>query len=159
MEPFTITTHLSRSEFSSLIFWKYIKRPVTIIFSIMGMITFLLAALDFAGIIDIYPDQPWLELFIGLTVMLLPFLASLRARKQYDSLKRLHSDINYTFSEDRILVKGDEFESSYSWNTLRKFEERPGYVLLYHSKISAEIIHRKSLTEDQVIYIKSKIKR
>src|SRR4051812_48271477 len=112
MEPFTITTHLSRSEFSSLIFWKYIKRPVTIIFSIMGMITFLLAALDFAGIIDIYPDQPWLELFIGLTVMLLPFLASLRARKQYDSLKRLHSDINYTFSEDRILVKGDEFESS-----------------------------------------------
>jgi hypothetical protein len=59
MESFTITTLLTKKDYSAYLFKEVYKKPYTVLITILGFVLVITAALEILNVIDIYDDHPF----------------------------------------------------------------------------------------------------
>jgi hypothetical protein len=59
-----------------------------------------------------------------------------------DGNKRLSETISYEFSKELILVRGESFSSTFSWEKIPKIVINRYWILIFQSKTTANIIRR-----------------
>jgi hypothetical protein len=154
MEDFSITTRLTGKEYSKVMFIGLYKKPRIIVLTILGVVL-LLGGLK---IIPFYSDDPYLEIIIGLYFLLISPIAVLRTLKQLRSDPMFLDEITYTFGEGGFIIQGTAFRSEIEWAYIMKQKEINKFLILYHTKARGNYIDKTKLTNEQLQFIKAKVK-
>ena len=122
MESFTITTLLTKKDYSAYLFKEVYKKPYTVLITILGFVLVITAALEIFNVIDIYDDHPFFQLVLGIFLLISPVVNVLIAKRTYYSNPSLSHDISYTFGQDDIKVKCLTFDSTLKWKHIIKMK-------------------------------------
>ena len=158
MEDFSITTRLTEKEYSKVMFLGLYRKPGFIAASILGFYFLVTIVLDHFKIITYYSDTPYLEIFLGLFLLLSPTLIVLVSVRQFRSNPSFQREMTYTFSENGVIVQGLTFKGEFQWAHVIKRKEINNFLILYHSKKVGNFIDKTKLTTEQLQFIKSKVK-
>lgn len=136
-------------------YWKYylgelLKKSSIIIF-IIAMIYLL-----YTVIFEIIPNfsADFYSIFIIFIVVFglffLPLSIYRRIRKVFFSNKKIQELITYEISEEKVIQKGEDFESEFTWSSLFKVKEIKNWFVLYHSSHGVNLIPKNSMNKDQI---------
>jgi hypothetical protein len=153
MEDFSITTRLSHREYSNAIFIGLYRRPATIIMGILGVMILLLGL----RIISFFDDISYVEIVIGLYLLLLPTIMTLRVLYLTRSNPKSLDERTYTFGEFGFKVLAPTSTSEFQWVHIIKRREIDKFLILYQSKHSGFFIDKTKLTSEQLEFIRSKV--
>ena len=157
MDNFTISTRLTKSDYAKYLYSQIYKKPMFILASLVGLYLIVTAILNYFKISDYNSDASFYETLLGLFILSGPTLIVLIAEKNFQSNPSLQDDIKYTFGQEGIFVKGLTFESTLKWAHIIKIRETQKYLILYCSKKAGNFIDKSKLTEEQMLFVKSKI--
>ena len=156
MMNFSITSNLSKRDYTKVMFIGLYKRPVFIICTFVGLYLLTTVFLDYLNVINYYNSPPLFEVICGLFLLFAPTLIVIMAVSQFKSNPSFQNDIKYTFSDDSIVIQGVTFKSEVSWAHIIKQKEIGKFLILYHTKKFGNFIDKATLTTDQLLFIKTK---
>lgn len=156
MDAFSITTTLTKNDYTKFFYRETYKKPATIIAALAGVYLMLSSIINIrqAGT-DNYLD--FLEAVLGFFVLLVPTLAALTARRNAFSNPASGHPVTYTFSENSIHIKTFTTEVTATWQSYIKVKESSDFILLYNNKKLANFVKKDTLSAEQVAFIKSKV--
>ena len=157
MEDFTIRIRLTKKEYATIFFIGLYKKTVFIASTILGLYFVVTVLLDYYNIISYYSEKPLFEIYCGIILLLAPTLIVLMVVSQFNSNPFLKNEIEYTFGESGIIIKGITFKSEIQWSHIIKQKELGNYLILSHTKKLGNIINKKKLTIEQLQFIKAKV--
>lgn len=149
----TIKTRITFKEF----FLYYLKSNVMLFISmpILAMIFFILKDFNEGSEKEIYQSSSfWL-------IIICVFISSrsyLRLRRSFYSNKKIQENISYTFTNEKMYVKGETFEAEVIWNTVYKVKENKNWFLIFQSAQIMNMIPKKYFTENQISELRNIIK-
>jgi len=73
-------------------------------------------------------------------------------------MKLFHSDTEYHITNDSILVRGEDINSSSRWNHFIRTKETNDFILLYQSQDRAVFLSKKLFTLQDLIAFKQFLK-
>ncbi len=155
MDSFTITTLITRKDYTNYMIHEIYRKPYYLILTFMGLILIAMMVLQKAHVANFHFGIEML--FYGLVLLVIPLVNILMARKIYNSSESLNNEIKFTFSEEGIAVTAFTYDGFLKWNHIIMSKEVGDFLLLYSSKKSANFIKKDNLTKDQIDFIKSKI--
>jgi hypothetical protein len=158
MEPFTISTILTKKEYTNILFKEIYKRPFYIILTIAGIGIAIMSALELVGAFNFHEESLFLKLGIGILLVLTPSVAVLIQKRNYYSNPANRQEITYTFCQEEVRVVKITSDSRIKWDHFIKFRQLNGFLLLYTNSKNAFFIKEDKLTQEQLVFIKSKIK-
>ena len=158
MENFTVSTLLTKDDYTRCLFRTTYRKPGNIVTTIAGVV--------FIGI-SVYLSMrsgrdysDFLTIAIpGIFLIVSPVIQVFIARKNTFKNPALQFNVEYTFGDEGIGVKGISFESSFAWLHIFKVQEDREFLLLYLNKRGAYFIKKDVFTQQQIDFIKSKVKR
>ena len=101
-------------DYSKVFFLGLYRKPVFIFLTVCGFYMIVTSILDHFKIINYYSDTPYLEIFGGLFLFLLPTLIVVIAVRQFLSNPSFH-EIKCTFSENGMTVQELTFKGEFIW--------------------------------------------
>lgn len=135
------------------------KKPVFIIATFIGLVISTQIVLYYFFAIGYYEETPWMELISAPFLLLFPSLIVFISVKQLKSNPSFLEDMHYTFGEAGIIIQGITFKGEFAWTHVVKLKEIGKFLVLYHSKRFGNFIDKTSLTAEQLLFIKSKVKK
>lgn len=159
MEPFIVTIQLTKKDYLNLNLRLTYQNKFIITLTIAGVLLFVTSILRLLGIIQVNYIAPSSSLAISVIILLAPFMILNNARRVYKATQRVQHEIEYSFSNDHIIVKGYHFEGSFTWDNIIKTKEIANFLLLYSGKTTANILKKDCLTPAQMEFIKLKCPR
>jgi hypothetical protein len=75
-------------------------------------------------------------------------------KRGYLKNKRISESIEYTFEENRLIIRGESFNSELSWDKINKVTLTKNWLLIWQTKISANAIPRKDISESDLANLK-----
>jgi hypothetical protein len=159
MNPFTITTQITAKEYGKASLAGLYKKPVFILLSIWGL--YAVVASFFTSISFFKPeaDNPYPGLVPGILLLFLPLLLVLISLSQFNSDRKYRDSIKYTFDEKGMTSEGKTFKSEYAWDHFIKQKDVGKYLVIYHTKKTASFLDKSKLTQEQLEFIKGKVKQ
>lgn len=146
-----IKTKLTFNEYLSLIFTLTYGKPVNILILIIGLVMFIGAILYFLGVDIPIKETPYIALLLGfIIVVVLPLSIYIGSRRAFYSHTSLRETIIYEFENDKIRLTGETFNSELAWDSIYKVLELKHWMLIYQSKVIANIIPKQSFQETQL---------
>jgi hypothetical protein len=115
-----------------------------IFLTIIGLIMLITAILYFLGVPIPFDNAPYFPLIFGFFIILLPYFLYRNSKKNFSSHARLHEEITYEFTEEKISITGETFKSEMDWTKLYKIEEMSNWILIYQNRIIANVIPKDS---------------
>lgn len=73
-----------------------------------------------------------------------------RLKNAFYSNKKIQEEIIYTFTDEKVLTKGETFEGDFSWNTVFKVKENKDWFLIYQSAQTMNMIQKEKMDKDQI---------
>jgi hypothetical protein len=157
MDDFTITTRLTKSDYTKYLYRELYKKPQFILATLVGLYLVVTVVLNYFNIINYYSEIPVYETVFGVFILLGPTIIILIAAKGYISNPSLQHEIKYTFSDSGIIVQGLTFKSELLWTHIIKQKETNKFLILYSSKKLGNFIDKSKMTLLQKQFIKSKV--
>jgi hypothetical protein len=160
MESFTVSTLLTKEDYTKCLLRQTYKKPATIIVGLIGLafVAFNIVLFTlFPSPGDAYPNPA--PAIFGLFIIASPFLQVIIARKNTFKNPALQFPVEYNFTDDGLNIKGISFQASFAWMHIASVKEDNDFLLLFSNKTVAYFIKKNSLTNEQIDFIKSKVKR
>jgi hypothetical protein len=159
MDNFSITTRLTAKEYSKIMMIGLYKKPAFILATIFGLYLLMTAISDHFEIVGYYFGTSYYEIFAGVFILLGPALITVIAIRQFKSNPSFGGEIKYTFGEAGMSVQGSTFKGEFLWTHIIKQKEISHYLILYHSKKMGNFIDKTKLTPEQLLYVKTKVRK
>lgn len=153
MEKIVIISHLTFKDYLKTNYELIYKKGSTIFFTIIGL--FMITMCVFSAVN--FPEEPidTVPLIMGCVLLLIyPISIYFSSKKVYTTTKRIGERIEYTFDEEVIVVKGESYETTFSWDKLYKVTTTRECLLLWESELVAVIIPKRYFSLDQLDLIK-----
>ena len=157
MQDFTISTTVTKKDYKDFLYASFYKKPKYILITLLGVYLIATVILNYYSVIDYYHETPYFEMIAGLFILLFPTIIVQIAAKGYHSNPSFQYEMNYTFGEDGIVIKGLTFQSILKWTHIVKQKESKNYLLLFSSNKLGNFIDKSKLTQEQIEFIKSKV--
>jgi hypothetical protein len=150
MEKISVKTQLTFKDYRSLLFSLTYKKPIVILAVIIGFLMLTTSLLYFFGAFNSFSSPPYFQLVLGIFIVFyLPLSIHFQAKRNLIANKRLSEVITYEFTDDQINIIGESFSSSYDWQKINKFQITKKWVLIFQSKVIANIIKRDCFNESE----------
>jgi len=152
----TVKTKLQFKDYIRLIFLMTYRRPLIVLLSCVGF-TFLIPSVQyFAGLEKLFEKPPFLQLIIGLSlVILLPVTIYWIARKSYFLSKSLQEDdITYEITDDKLKIIGESFNSELSWDKIYKVTEFRNWILIFQYEYKTIMMPKSCFGDDLLVFKK-----
>lgn len=146
----TIKTRLNFEEYKKLIFILIYKKPIVIFITVLGLYMIVHASLSYFGIIRINNNITIQFIFGIIITFLIPYNIYKSSKKNFETNKRIQEEIEYNFTNEKIIVKGESFNLEHEWNKITRIKELKDCFLIYQSKTSADIIPKRNLLESEI---------
>lgn len=161
-QPYTMVVEvenlISQKEVRRVAINVFYKKPSSLIILCAGILCLILACTGFVTFKKEDLVRDCFILFFIVLNLIMPFFLVRGADQQYNSSVILKAPIRYIFDEDKIAYQGNSIEGSYNWDIITRYSEMKNLLLLYFSAQQITFIKTDSLTEEQLNFIKSKIK-
>jgi len=156
MEPFTISTRLTKSDFVKVALKRLYRQAYSWIVSLIsiGILVYCIVTVRSMNWSDEGSYMCWA---FGLVFLQLPGLHYFKAKRTFVENPRINQPVNYTFDGDFIRVEGLDFEGYLAWNDVRKLEDLSRWICLVTKDHNVLIFQSGSFTEEQTQYIRSKV--
>lgn len=121
------------------------RKPLMIFITIIG-ITMLVGSLGYLfGFKDLFSDPPYVPGILGFVfVIVFPFSIYMGAKRSFSSNKMLIENINYEFTDKKILLTGESFISEMDWKNIYKILELKDWILIYQNRQVFNVIPKES---------------
>lgn len=83
-------------------------------------------------------------------IIFFPFRHYTRIKKAFYSNKKIQENNLYTFNEDNIQIKGESFETEFTWKSIYKVKELKNWFLIYQSINVMNIVPKKNFSKEQI---------
>ncbi|MFD0764427.1 YcxB family protein [Mucilaginibacter lutimaris] len=150
-----VKTHITLQQYIKLMYFLTYRKGGTIYISIIAVIMFVTGILSVAGISDMQTDPTFALVFGAFVIFVLPVSVYLSAKKNFNSNKRLSETIDYEFTSDKMIVRGETFHSELGLNETFKIEELKNWFLIYQSKQTANFVSKASLNTVEISELRS----
>jgi hypothetical protein len=142
MNNFSISTQLNKGEYIKLNYQLTYSKAWILFMSIFGVLfvgfSIVIYMMHKYAIFDSDLYSFGIVIAIpGVMLLITPYLTSALAFKSNQMLQEI---ITYEFTEHGVNVVGESFNSNFIWDKLYKVKGINGFLLLYQSKRSANII-------------------
>jgi hypothetical protein len=148
MNTFSITSQLTQKEYLKLTY-KLLFSKAWIVCLAGFAVLFVLAStiMYFSGNNAFFnSDWYWYGLMFTIWGLLIPIMPLVTVLLSFRSNQLIQEKINFEFTETGVNVTGESFTSTYKWEKFYKVKGLSGWLLLYQSKRTANII--KLTTDD-----------
>lgn len=157
MNNFLISSLITKSAYTNYLLREVYQKPYYIIITSIGLGLLIVMVLQTLGILNFSLGIEML--FYALVLITIPLINVIVGRKIYLSSENLNHEIKYTFGEDGISVNAYAFEAFLEWGDIIKYKETAGLLLLYTNEKLANFVKLDAVSNDQLAYIKSKIRQ
>ncbi len=148
MDRIEIKSRVCKEAYVKLMMKLIYKRPATIFITLIGSAMLVFALLDIFNLMDAYEGFPTVPLILGTAAVVVLPLANYRVNsKNFDSNKRLQEEIEYSFEENLMSIKGESFDTTLTWDKAYKVTELSSWILLYQTKQVMNIIPKSAFSE------------
>ncbi|HMG83111.1 MAG TPA: YcxB family protein [Ferruginibacter sp.] len=139
----------------------FIKATFVLLYSrlFIKITTALFSFFLISGIIAaiFYPTYSTIqELFFLLLILFVrPVLTYITAKRNYNGSGRSGELIIYTFNADYLSIKGESFNSEFSWDKIYKVSQTKNWVFIWQNKTFANAIPKHDIWEEQIDELKA----
>jgi hypothetical protein len=145
----TIETKLDFKRYLKLMYTLTYLKPMMIFLTIVGLIMFIGSLFYFVGFNIPFDTPPFFQIVFGFFIIaLLPFSIYRGAKKNFSSHGRLQEKIIYEFTDEKIKVIGETFNSEMDWLKTHKIVELTDWILIYQNRQIANILPKESFGDD-----------
>ncbi|HLK27958.1 MAG TPA: hypothetical protein VKT28_05210 [Puia sp.] len=148
----TIKNTLTKKDYINASFAILISRPI---FKIV--IGFVILGISFPILTSLFNNKTFLlDELIPPVIFLILFFVFIyyQISKSFATNRRASEDIQYTFEEDVLIIKGETFSASFTLDKLVKVTKTNHWLLIWQTKQSANIIPLDKISNDQLNEIK-----
>lgn len=149
-----IKTKIEYEDYRKLLFTLTYKKVSTIVITIVGTFFILFQLLAYFLISTYEIDLAPLLVGCGM-VLLFPIAIIVSSKRNFYSNQLLQEEMEYEFTEEQMKIKGESFSSEVQWNKTNRIIEIKDWFLIFQSKISANLIPKKNLSEKEINEIKT----
>lgn len=140
-----IETKIDFKKYIKLMYILTYRRKLMIYTSILGFLLIIISIFYFFGIIEM-TEFPWIPILTGIVInIVMPISVYYTSRKAYFTNARLQEKIVYEITQDLIIITGESFNSQMTWDKTYKVLELKEWFLIYHNKLSANIISKERI--------------
>lgn len=151
MNEVQFSSQLSFQEFFKASLLLNYRRPIMVLFTVVGGFMFVTAILFYLGFSRQFGQMPLVQLFLSVYfLVLLPLLIYFRSRKSYGTQSRVSERMSWTVDGEWIAIKGETFETKMTWDKIRQVVETKDVFLIYQSKVQANIVSKREMSPAQV---------
>ena len=150
MNEVTIESEITRDEYIRLLFLITYRKPPVIIITLLGLIMTLLPILYFINIYTAIDAPPYIPLISGVLITIVfPLSIYFMAKRNFGSDDLLRQRVRYTFTPDKIFLKGTTFDVNISWDKIHKVRKLKEWLLFYRDKARVDIMIRNTFSKDE----------
>ena len=150
MQEIKIESKISSSDYIRLLFRMIYRKPGMIILSFTGLIMVIFSTLYFLNLYTLAGHPPYLPLVTGiLIIVVFPLFVYGMARHNFRTDSLLREKIQFSFSGEKILLRGETFLYSLTWDKIHKVRIRRDWLLFYGERSRLNFMVRHSLTRAQ----------
>jgi hypothetical protein len=137
-------------------FYKYVRlmyvltyrKPITIFITFIGLVMFVSSILYFLNFNIPFDSPPYFQIIFGFTtIAYLPFSIFRKAKSNFSSSGRLQEKIIYEFTDEKMKIIGETFNSELGWEKTYKILELNAWVLIFGNKLTANVIPKEFFGE------------
>ncbi|ROI06464.1 MULTISPECIES: YcxB family protein [unclassified Chryseobacterium] len=150
----TVTTKIAFKDFWSFYWKNFLLKPLPMIAFIV-LIAYFIKQLINAFEYGFNWISVLIPLIFPLFVVFFIFKAYSTSKKAFLSNKKIQEENTYTFTPEKIVIKGETFESEYSWNSIYQIRELKDWFLIYQSLQVMNMVPKKDFTREQVSELRS----
>lgn len=130
---------LNRKVFIQTVFYMNYKRPVMLLFQILGL--GLIGLWLYSKIQNSENTPSMANLIFGLYLLLfVPLIIFLRALRMSRASSRIMETVQIELDKDLLKINGESYRHEYTWNKIVKVKQTSFAYLIYVSKLQAHII-------------------
>ena len=146
-----IITQLEFNKYVKLMYFLSYRKPVNIIISLVGILMIAVSVAYYFGFDKYIKEKPTLQLLFGVYVLVFfPGFLYYQARRSFNTKSRLWERVTYEFTDEKIDIFGESFSSEIPWDKVYRVEELKNWILLYQTKLQANLIPKESFVDDQL---------
>jgi hypothetical protein len=135
------------------------RKPIMIFLTIVGLIMFIGSIFYFLGFNVPIDSPPYFQIVFGFFIIgILPFSIYRNGKKNFSSHGRLQEKIIYEFTDEKIKIVGETFNSELDWTKTYKIAELKDWILIYQNRQIANILPKESFGE-KISDFRSLVKR
>lgn len=143
-----IETTLTFKEYLKLMYILTYRKGWMIFILIIGIVMFVGSTLYFLGFEIPADSPPYFQIVFGFFIIfLMPISVYFSAKRNYTSQQRLKEKIIYEFTNEKIIINGESFHSELDWDKTFRVQELNGWILIYQSRLTANILTKESFGE------------
>ena len=140
-----IETKLDFKRYLRLMYSLTYCKPIMIFLTIVGLTMFIGSILYFLGFNVPIDSPPYFQFIFGFFIIaILPFSIYRSGKKNFSSHGRLQEKIIYEFTDERIKITGETFNSELDWTKTYKITELKNWILIYQNRQIANILSKDS---------------
>jgi YcxB-like protein len=128
------------------------RKPMMIFLTIAGLLNLGFGAMLLAGVqVSNAEVGPYPPLVFGILLsILLPFSVYASAKKAFAGHVRLHETVNYTFTNEQLIVSGETFSAEFDWSKIFKIEELKLFFIIYQAPNAVNLIPKTNLSGQEL---------
>lgn len=150
MHELKIESKVSLNDYIRFLYLLTYRKPGVIIISFTGLILIILPVLYFFDLYTVIDKPPYLPFLSGfLITILFPLYIYLAGRRNFRSNILLQEKIEFTFTMEKVYLKGGSFESSITWDKIYKIRSLRNWLLFYQDKTRLNFMIKNSFSGDQ----------
>lgn len=154
-----IESKIDSANYMKLMFTLIYRKPATFFLLLLGLIAIIISVPFFLGFNVQFEKPPYLELFFGIFILFVfPIIIYLSTKRNYKTNLRFQERITYEFTEDKIKMSGESFNSEMDWLKIYKIQELKNWVLIYQNRAAANIIPKESF-DDKIDDFREMVKK
>ncbi|SFW78098.1 YcxB family protein [Chitinophaga sancti] len=147
---FTHTSKISPAHYIKFLYGQYYKKPAIILIH-------LIALYFLSRIIQGTASIPSFEFYYVIFSIVFPNLMIFLNLKKPGVKKYVYAPMQYTFSDETILIQGVDFKTELKWSAIRKVTVMKHLLFLKTSRTNGTLFDKSLLTPEEMEFIRERV--
>jgi hypothetical protein len=116
----------------------------------VGLVMILWIGVYFSHLFRVPQPKIYQYLTLGMIAVVQPTVIYWTIKRNYESSNHLREPLEINANEKEINITGESFYTEIAWDKVYKIEEEKNWFLVYQNNLSAILISKKDLSEEQL---------
>lgn len=148
---FTHTSQISPALYIKFLYGQYYKKPAIILI-------YLFSLYFLSRIINGTAGVPSFEFYYIIFSIIFPNLMIYLNLKKPGVKKYVYSPMQYTFTDETILIQGEDFRTELKWSAIRKVKVMKHLLFFKTTRTNGTLFDKTLLSAEEMEFIREKVK-
>lgn len=147
---FTHTSQISPANYIKFLYGQYYKKPAIILI-------YLFSFYFLSRIINGTASVPSFECYYIIFSIIFPNLMVYLNLKKPGVKKYVYAPMQYTFTDDVVLIQGADFKTELQWSAIKKVKVMKHLLFFKTSRTNGTLFDKSLLTAEEMEFIRGKV--